>query len=226
MDLSTGARELIIPFSKAAAIPFPGGYPEGAKHWFNHLLFNQDGTRFIFLHRWRGKAEPLSKFHTRLFTANADGSDLYVLDPHGRTSHFVWRDPQHVAAFAWHPMFPEDRFYLYQDRTAQVEPLGHDVMIINGHNTYVPGHHNEWILNDTYPDSRRLQHPYLYHVPSGQRTWLGHFLSPKEYSGEWRCDNHPRSSPDGNYVCIDSPHVGGRQMYLLDIREQLKARLA
>jgi Tol biopolymer transport system component len=43
------------------------------------------------------------------------------------------------------------------------------------------------------------------------------FHSPKEYMGEWRCDNHPRFSPDGKKVCIDSPHAGGRQMYLIDI---------
>jgi hypothetical protein len=51
-------------------------------------------------------------------------------------------------------------------------------------------------------------------------VWLGHFLSPKEYVGEWRCDNHPRSSPDGRKVVIDSPHGrNGRQMYLIDLRE-------
>ena len=31
------------------------------------------------------------------FTANLDGSALYVLDPHGKTSHFVWRDPATVT---------------------------------------------------------------------------------------------------------------------------------
>jgi hypothetical protein len=218
LDLSTGEQELIIPFSEAAAFPSAPGFPEGAKHWFNHLLVNQDSSRFIFLNRWRGAKEPMNKFSTRLFTAAPDGSDLYVLDPRGRTSHFVWRDPQYVAAFAAHPMFPEDRFYLFRDKTDHVEPLGHDVMIVNGHNTYLPSHDNEWILNDTYPDSRRNQNPYLYHVPTGQRFWLGHFHSPGSYSGEWRCDTHPRSNPAGTQVCIDSPHGGdGHQLYLIDI---------
>ena len=187
------------------------------KHWFNHLLFNQDSSRFIFLHRWRGAKEPISKFSTRLFTAAADGSDLYITDPHGHTSHFVWRDPQHIAAFARHPMHPEDRFYLYKDKTDIVEPIGHDVMTVNGHNTYLARHKNEWILNDTYPDAERMQNPYLYHVPSSQRKWLGHFRSPEKYTGEWRSDTHPRGDTTGTRVCIDSPHAGGRQMYLIDI---------
>jgi len=63
-----------------------------------------------------------------------------------------------------------------------------------------------------------LQNPYLYEVATGRRVWLGHFYSPPEYKGEWRCDTHPRFSPDGRKVVIDSPHGGnGRQMYLIDI---------
>ena len=35
---------------------------------------------------------------------------------------------------------------------------------------------------------------------------------------EWRCDLHPRVSPDGRLITIDSPHGGdGRQMYLIDV---------
>lgn len=55
-------------------------------------------------------------FSTRMFTCNTNGSDLYVVDPLGKTSHFVWRDPQHIAAWAFHPSHGE-RFYLFQDRT-------------------------------------------------------------------------------------------------------------
>lgn len=150
-----------------------------------------------------------------MFTANRDGKDLYVLDPYGKTSHFIWRDPEHVVAWAWHPSHGE-KFYLYKDRTAEVEVIGPEVMTVNGHNTYLPG--GKWILNDTYPDTQRLQHPYLYHSASAKRVPLGHFLSPPEYMGEWRCDTHPRFSPDGKKVVIDSPHGGrGRQMYLIDI---------
>jgi hypothetical protein len=215
VDLATGKRSLLISVADAARIPYPGGYSKGALHWFNHLLVSPDGRRFIFLHRWRGDKEG-SGFSTRMFTAGADGKDLYVLDPYGKTSHFIWRDPQHVLAWAWHPSHG-DQFYLYRDRTGQVEVVGKGVMVVNGHCTYLPG--NRWILNDTYPDKDRLQHVYLYDTKSGERHALGDFYSPKEYTGEWRCDTHPRFSPDGRKVVIDSPHGGnGRQLYLLDIR--------
>ena len=222
--MQTGETRLLISFAQAAAIPFEGNPDEftGLKHKFNHLLWNTDGTRFLFLHRWHGAAakeryKGVGGFGTRMFTCKADGSDLFILDPLGQTSHFVWRDPGHVFAWAYHPSF-KSRFYLFKDKTREVSPVGPDVMIVNGHNTYLPGTNDEWVLNDTYPDKERLQHPYLYHIPSNRRVPLGHFHSPPEYKGEWRCDTHPRSSRDGKWVCIDSPHAGGRQLHLIDLR--------
>jgi hypothetical protein len=127
-------------------------------------------------------------------------------------------------AYSWHPSHGNG-FYLYRDRTEEVTPVAHDVMTENGHNTYVPETGNRWVLNDTYPDAERVQHPYLYHVPTDRKVPLGHFSSPKPYSGEWRCDTHPRSSRDGKLVCIDSPHNDGRQMYLIDVRKLLEEGL-
>lgn len=215
-DLRTGETRLLLSFRQVAAIPqwepLRAG-AEGAKHWFNHLLVSPDGSRFCFLHRW---SRPGAQgWGTRLLTCDPDGQDLYVLDPHGRTSHFIWRDPDHILAWTYHPSHGE-KFYLLEDRTEKVEVVGPDVMTRNGHCTYLPG--NRWILNDTYPDERRNQNPYLYRVDRGTRHPLGHFHSPPEYAGEWRCDTHPRFSPDGRSVVIDSPHGGnGRQLYLIDV---------
>jgi hypothetical protein len=215
IDMRSGKSNLIISFAAAQRIPYPGGYSEGAKHWFNHLLYNTDGSRFIFLHRWRGAKEGKAGFSTRMFTASREGKDLYILDPHGQTSHFIWRDPQHVLAWAWHPSH-KMKFYLYKDKTEEVQPVGPDVMTVNGHCTYLPG--GRYILNDTYPDKERNQNVYLYEIATGRRIPLGSFHSPREYTGEWRCDTHPRYSPDGRKVVIDSPHGGnGRQMYLIDL---------
>ena len=215
VDLKTGERELLIAVARAAAIPNPHADTGGAKHYFNHLLVSPDGTRVIFLHRWRPSRPSGRGFGTRMFTIGSDGSDPYVLDPYGKTSHFIWRDPRHVMAWAWHPSHGSN-FYLFRDRTEEAEVVAPAVMPLNGHCTYLPG--NRWILNDTYPDEDRLQHPYLYEVASGRRVPLGHFLSPPEYKGEWRCDTHPRFSPDGTKVVIDSPHGGsGRQLYLIDV---------
>jgi hypothetical protein len=214
VDLKTGKSELVVSLAEAAAVPFESYDLTGAKHYFNHLLVSPDGKRFEFLHRWR--MEGLRSFGTRMFTCAADGSDRRVIDPSGYTSHFIWRDPDHILAWT-RPKGKESGFWLFEDKVdGTVEQIGKGIMTRNGHCTYLPG--NEWILNDTYPDRERLQHPYLYHVPTKKVHPLGHFHLPKEYSGEWRCDTHPRYSPDGKSVTIDSPHTGqGRQLFLIDI---------
>lgn len=216
VNLKTGKSELILSLADVAKFGQQSPDMRGAKHYFNHLLFNPDGSRFIVLHRWRPDGGKKG-FRTRMLTMTPEGKDLCVVDPSGHTSHFIWRDPKHILAWT-QPKGKKAAFYLFKDQSEDVEIIGDGSMTRNGHCTYLPG--NEWILNDTYPDRQRLQHPYLYHVQSKRRVPLGHFHLPKEYKGEWRCDTHPRFSRDGTKVVIDSPHTGqGRQLHLIDVSE-------
>ena len=213
VDLDTGETRQIISVADAAAVPYRHGDLSEAKHYFNHLLFSPDGSRFIFLHRWRTPG--VRGMRTRMFTAAADGSDLHVVDDYGSMSHFIWRDPETILAWSWQPSH-QGAFYVYRDRTDRVEVIGKHAMTLNGHCTYLSD--LDWILNDCYPrEGNRTQELYLYHVPSGTRVELGGFHAPEAYREESRCDLHPRSDPSGRLVTIDSAHAGGRQIYLLDI---------
>jgi hypothetical protein len=215
VDLRTGERSLLLSLAEAAQVPQPGRFSEGAKHWFNHLLVAPDGRRFTFLHRWRGRDEGRS-WKTRMFTASADGGGLHLLIPSGKVSHFIWRDPSHILAYAGYgPEAKEWRFQVFEDLTDRAEVL-EGMPPQDGHCTYLPG--NEWVLCDSYPDRERNQPLYLYHIETGRIVPLGRFPLPREYAGEWRCDMHPQCSPDGRSVIIDSPHGGnGRQIHLIDI---------
>jgi len=228
VDLETGRDELILSLADVADMPWSDGDKHAsAWHYFNHLLVSPDSERFIVLHRYRPEFDPKTLqydggFVTRMLTVAMDGSDRYILDPSGYTSHFIWKDSEVVTMWT-KPAGQQSGFYDFVDKTDRVRPVGHDKMPTNGHNTYLPAPYHDWILNDTYPDRQtRRQTVYLYHVPSGRRFDLGHFPSPPSYKGEWRCDTHPRSSNDGTKVAIDSPHDGGRQVYLLDIADLLK----
>jgi len=223
MDLASGESNMIFSLAQAAAIPYQGKSLEDKWHYFNHLLVSPDSKRMIFLHRWRNApanaAGASGGFTTRMFTINIDGTDPYVLDPSGYTSHFIWRDPEHICAWT-KPEGKKAAFYLFKDQTEEVEIVGDGKMMVNGHNTYVPNTDGEWILNDTYPsnDQRRLQTLYLYHVPTDRKVVLGQFYEPPIFKGEWRCDLHPRNNQQGTKVIFDSTHKNGqRQMYLADI---------
>ncbi len=221
LDLETGEHRTILALADIAKIPHDGEVLDDVWHYFNHLLVSPDGARFIALHRWRQRhaktGRPTGGFRTRMITANAeDGSDVFLLNPAGLVSHFIWRDPEHVCMWT-RPAGKPSGFYVYRDRTRDIEAVGAGVMTRDGHNTYLPTD-TDWILCDTYPDRERKQRPYLFHVPTGKRHELGAFELPKAYRGEWRCDLHPRTSNDGRTVCIDSPHAGGgRQMHVIDV---------
>jgi hypothetical protein len=211
VNMQTGEQEMIISLGEIAGRAPHKPSMVGAKHKFNHLLFNQDASRFIFLHRWTG---PNGR-QTRMYTASPDGKDLRVIDDNGLTSHFMWRDPQHILALSnqrTHGM----RFYLFEDSgRGTPEVVGEKAMTSDGHCSYLPN--TDWILNDTYPQDG-FQHVFLYHVPTERQVFLGHFRAPPQYQGEWRCDTHPRHSRDGKTVVIDAPDgVNGRQLHLIDV---------
>ena len=217
VDLQTGEAKLIISLkqiSETGRIPNP---EPGIKHYFNHLLFNPDGSRFIALHRWR---YPDGKRLTRMITAAPDGSDIRVVIPNGYASHFIWRDKQHILSQSKDLLGNRNwGNFLFRDQEAPpLAEIGHGVLDGAGHLSYLPG--NEWILNDTYPKGpERLQTPHLFHIKSNRRIDLGHFHLPKIYTGEWRVDTHPRLSRDARFVCIDAVKPGeGRQLCLIDIR--------
>jgi hypothetical protein len=91
----------------------------------------------------------------------------------------------------------------------------------NGHITL---HKNgEWILTDTYNMDGYI-YLYMYHIPTKKFVPLDKLafkLGGELFTanpGIFRVDLHPRFSPDGKFVSIDSSHEGlGRQMYLIDI---------
>src|SRR5690606_16485691 len=86
---------------------------------------------------------------TRLFTANADGTDLRCLAADGMVSHYSWRDDDHLLA--WMRKSPVgDRYWLIDDRSADAVVVGDGLLTRDGHCTYSPD--RRWILTDTYPD--------------------------------------------------------------------------
>jgi hypothetical protein len=223
MDLNTGEHKLIISLAQIVGIRHTSNM-DNAKHWFNHMQFNPDDSRFLFLHRWR---RPDGGRWTRLFTANPDGSEIYCVADHEMISHFDWRNPHQILAWARQHNIG-DRYFLFTDRAnvenpdevGEVEVVGEGILTTDGHCSYSPD--GRWILTDTYPDRERMRTLLLYRPADERRVDIGRFFAPKELDGEIRCDLHPRWSRDGQQVCFDSVHEEHRQIYVLDVREIVK----
>ena len=213
LNLETGERKLLHSLKQIAAVNHRPGM-DGGLNWVNHLLFNTDGTRFIFLHRWRESEDLNAPWKTRMFTLGVDGTDPRVISDNDMVSHFIWRDPVHILAWS-REIETGNRFHLYNPPKKTLSVIGEGILTRDGHCTYSPD--GEWIMTDTYPDNERMQNLMLYRPSDGKLVKLGRFYLDREWRGEVRCDLHPRWSRDGNSVVIDSMHTGKRQMYLLDV---------
>jgi Tol biopolymer transport system component len=209
MDLGSGEARLVFSLEDASTLG--AARARHHKSWFNHLLVSPDGGRLAFLHRWREGRRRV----TRMLTIGTDGSQPRVVDPHGSTSHFIWRDPRHIVAWTVQPSSGKG-FHVIEDGGGRAEIVHRGLMDRDGHVSFLPG--GRFILCDTYADAAGYQDLYLVDTETSRRQGLGSFRQPGGYGGEWRCDLHPRSSPDGRTVAIDSAHSGhGRQIHLLDV---------
>ncbi|HJN15424.1 MAG TPA: hypothetical protein QGH10_08040 [Armatimonadota bacterium] len=210
MDLATGENQLIISLDQIVQIE-PEDSMDGASHWFNHLQFNQDDSRFIFLHRWVGEKPP---WKTRLYTAAPDGSDICLVNSHDMTSHFDWESPGRILAWATRHEVG-NFYYLFDDQAEGIEKVGEGILTTDGHCSYSPD--GQWVLTDTYPGKDHKRTLLLYRPADERRVDIGRFYAPPELSGEIRCDLHPRWNRDGTEVCFDSAHEGDRQLYTIDV---------
>jgi hypothetical protein len=220
MDLETGENRLIISLRDMSELHPKPGFDQGV-HWFNHLQYSPDGTRFLFLHRW-GLGDGI-RWGTRLLTAKPDGSDIRIIADDGMTSHFDWCDSGHILAWA-SVAGRGDHFYVFDALTGEAEIVAPDLLTVDGHCSYDPP--REWILTDTYPDETDHRTLLLLNINDGNRIDIGRFYSPPEITGPYRCDLHPRWSRDGTQVCVDSVHEGTRGMYVADVRELVGDRSA
>lgn len=213
IDLESGAVRLIISLAKLIEIE-PRPEMGASNHKVNHALYSPEGSRFVFLHRWLGSKGKFS----RLYVANQDGSDPRLLLDDRMVSHFNWFDEDHILVWA-RTADKGDRYYLIDVRTGERTLVGDGVLdpYGDGHPSYSPD--RRWIVTDTYPNKARQRTLLLYEVATGRCVEVGRFIAPWSFDGTARCDLHPRWSPDGSLISIDSAHEGRRWSYIVDVSE-------
>jgi hypothetical protein len=210
MNLETGEHELIVSLDKLARLNWDPSM-EGKKQWFNHLLFNPTSKRFIFLHRW--PTEDGRSFHTRLCTANIDGSEIFVSSLR-MGSHFIWYDHSHILIWGKSEQHGA-AYHLVEDRTDKMAAIGKGLLGEDGHCTVSKD--KRWLLTDQYPDQAGNRPLILFDLKKEILIDLGNFHADPVTLPEFRCDLHPRWDRTGRFVCVDSVHEGSRQMYLVDL---------
>ena len=211
VNLEAGTGKLLLSLAELAERnPVPE--MNGAGHKVNHLIFSPSGKKYVFLHRFIGANGKFS----RLYVADTEGSGLRLLLDTRMVSHYHWKDDNHLLVWG-RTKEMGDHYYLIDVRTGGWYVIGEDILdkFGDGHCTFSPD--GRWIVTDTYPDRARLQRLILYNLETNKYVIAGRFFSPPPFTNVYRCDLHPRWSPDGRWISIDSAHEGVRKTYFLDV---------
>ena len=211
LDLDTGKTDLVISHRDMAEFQPVSQMPRDCKRYFTHLLFNKDGSRFMF---WYRCASSNGRWSSGVYSASTDGRDIYLLNDNN--SHCTWFDRDRILAWATHES-NGIHTYLFGDQTRDFEIVGKGVLEFNGHATFSPN--KQWLLTDMAPDEESKRALVLYSCAANNCVVIGRFHSMPELTAALRCDLHPRWSRDGTKICIDSTHEGSRQMYLVDVTD-------
>jgi len=220
IDLQSGASRLLLSYHELAARFGQHDWLSGCKLLVNHITFNSDGSRFVFLLRNFPPA-PRASWKTAVLTANLEGEDVRLLNDFGLASHYWWRDPQHLLIYAGMGSNGERGLYLVDDQTGRAELVDPAFFTSDGHCSYSPG--GAKILYDSYPDHDGYRRLYLYDVYDvGERRGVTLATLRSEPIGrlervDIRCDLHPRWNRDGSAISFDSVHEGHRHLYWMEL---------
>ncbi len=222
LNLHTGEKRLLASYETMMA-RHPYGYGLADQRvWLNHVIFNCDSTRVLWLFRQCKANAPFTGVYwkTFLYTAALDGSDVECVLSECQwqafISHQIWgRTPREILVDAnWNGtghgavVFDESRRpWISQELSGSHGRMAHMVFSPDG----------KYILADSYPDQNSCQQLILIDAATGEWEELGVFHHEKTPVVETRCDLHPRWSLDGKYITVDSSHTGKRGVFLLKL---------
>ena len=209
VDLATGRQDLLVSYDDIVRLPHAYPVAHGV-HYLNHLEFNPAGTRFLFFHLVTRGKERLGQ----AAIANADGSGLAIVQELEQVSHYCWIDDARILIFARHIL--QGRGYYEVDVLSGTARKVDGMPRVDGHPRLSPD--GASIITDTYPNAKREQDLIRYDFQTRTSTVLASFFAPYAYTNVVRCDLHPRVSPSGRYIAVDTPHLGRRAIAIVEQR--------
>ena len=122
LNLRDGNTNLILSIADVIRESRDANIPDGLA-WFNHVLFNTDGTRVLFFCRVRHG----DGFLSSLWTVNPDGSNPACQIPFGnKVSHFDWRDESRILISS--DVMGEIQFLEFTDGKGDFKPFGAGIL--------------------------------------------------------------------------------------------------
>lgn len=250
VDLKSGQHELLLSIAEVAGSFEPRAAEN--EHFFTHVSVSPDARRYCFLHRRPtpsgGVATDLvvADMHTGLWSVLARDRVSHF-DWWGAEHIVAWtrknaairKIKEGGLGIITRPLFRLSRrmrgrwlrrsLYRESFRTYDVvdggcRPFGVERIPEDGHPQVNPRLDHIWVI-DTYADQSGLQTLSLYDASRDERLDVARLPTPDHISGTgWRCDLHPRWDPSGRRICVDSAHLGKRQLCVIDVSREVEAR--
>lgn len=213
MEIPSGAVSEAVSYRELAGF-CPRREMDGAFHKVNHIMINPSGARFMFLHRWIRNGV---KFD-RLFTADGDGGNMFLMLDDDMVSHSNWKNDEQIISYASRRGVGA-HYYLLRDRTGECARFGNCLPEGDGHPSFSPD--GRWLITDNYPSFRRRQRLFLCDSGGGNAMIAAVVPAVYRYRNATRCDLHPRWRPDSKAVCFDGALTSRRQVYILDLENEI-----
>lgn len=210
INLKTGESKLLFSVKDIAEIK-PHDSMDGAEHYFNHLMFNPSGSKFLFFHLWM----KFGKRHSRIFVADKNGKNITLLNNSGSVSHYNWVSDDEIILYSLVGDKNKYMYAIFDSLGGKISYLGKNVPKKDGHPTLL--RNGKIFVTDTYPDLLSQRSLLSYNIEKDETKVLARFDDPKIFTGEFRCDLHPRISHNEKMICVDRIINGKRSMSIIPI---------
>jgi len=212
VDLKSGEVLKLLDYKQLVEL-FPDKPFTDCRLIVNHITFNTDGTRFIFL--LRNFPEGDMPWLTMLIACDLEGN-LTKLSNFCFMSHYAWKDERYLLIESDHASDGKRELHVFDTVNGStgliVVPRVNDTGI---HCLYSPD--RQYILGDGYPDLEKYRPLYLYNIEKKELETIAQVYSNPTENWDNRCDLHVRWRPDGKKISFDTNHNGRREIYEMNI---------
>lgn len=208
VDVKTGQTKLLISLESIAKFK-PQKIFEKSKHYLNHVMISPSGQNFIFLHRYVKN----NIRYDRLIFSDLKGN-LNLLNDNEMISHCCWCGDEKVFGYM-RGENNKDGYFTIDLTNGDITQYSNNELqnLGDGH----PDIKGSKFVTDTYPNKFLAQRLIYGNLEECEHKIIGSLKSSLKYTGESRCDLHPRLSHDGGKVFFDTVHYGKREFCMMNL---------
>jgi hypothetical protein len=215
IDLENADTHLLVSYKALYEIFNSSEDTKDCKVVINHITFNAESDRFLFLIRCFPHGE--KEWKTGLGTCDLEGN-VYLLRDYTFASHYFWKEKGILLIYA--DCGEGKGLYELKDMSQSYQLYPKSFFDQDIHCTYSPN--RQWIAGDGYPENDGYRPMFLYNMIEKKGLLALQAYSPTGECTDIRCDLHSKWTPDGKNLVFDSIHEGFRGIYSVDLTSEME----